>query len=477
MDTNTQSEIMNEFQPDTPTSEEPAEVDENIYYKDSTREIISYVAYLIGVKKEHFENDHEPPRLEIYEKLEKHTGAKIVRELCRLRTAIERHFGHINQIMQREFRSIMTMPEYVPIDAVQYLASEGISLVKKSNRQLVDYVMDINRTLSDRINNCRDLFPIWLEWSYVRDLFIMPGGLSSDGTKRAAEVYYANRMKYPYQCYINWIPGDNGNILYNDKKFCTLLYKLHDRKFDDLSRVTDADENVKNNIYDFINESGKTLIVVDCENSDPYRLTATLNNLDSATMSRISKIILYNDKHASTAWKIFESYAGGIEIEHIMTERVKESKSLVDIKLSMGVSREFYKNNVDSFIIVSSDSDYWGLIDSLPEAKFLVMLEREKCGPDIKNALVGRDIFYCYIDDFCTGNSNEIKIAALVRETKRYIEEHMQLNVEVMLDEVYRTTRVRMTDAECKQFYNKYIRPMHLVIKENGDVCIELRNR
>ena len=160
-----------------------------------------------------------------------------------------------------------------------------------------------------------------------------------------------------------------------------------------------------------------------------------------------------------------------------MTERVKESKSLVDIKLSVGVSKAFYKNGVDSFVVASSDSDYWGLIDSLGEARFLVMAEREKCGSDIKAALIGRDIFFCYIDDFCTGNSDEIKIAALVAETKRYLNDHINLNVEVMLAEVYKNTRVRMTDAESKQFYAKYIKPMHLVIEANGDILVELRGK
>ena len=59
-----------------------------------------------------------------------------------------------------------------------------------------------------------------------------------------------------------------------------------------------------------------------------------------------------------------------------------------------------YKNDVDSFVIVSSDSDYWGLISSLPDAHFLVMIEREKCGPDMKEALADSGIFYCYLDDF-----------------------------------------------------------------------------
>ncbi len=446
-------------------------------YYHSTRIIVSKVAYLIGVHKKQFENEYEPPQLEYYDALEKHSGARIIRELCRLRTAIERNFGHINQLMQREFRTILTMPEFVPADAIAYLSEAGINIVKKNSRQPVDYILEINRVISDRINNCRDLFPIWLNFSYIRDLFIMPDGLSIEGTKNAAAVYYANRYKYPYQMYINWVPDDCGNILYNDKKFCTLLYKLHGERFDDLSKVTDAMSSVKNSIYEFIEQSTKTIIVVDCENSDPYKLIATLNNLDADTVSKISKIFLYNDIHASTAWRLFESYCGGVAVEHIMTERVKMTKSLVDIKLSVGVSKEFFTNAVDSFIIASSDSDYWALIDSLPDAKFLVMAEYEKCGADIKAALGGRDIFYCYIDDFCTGNSNEIKIAALVCETKRYLLEHINLNVEEMLDEVYKNTRVHMTEAECTQFYNQYIRPMHLVIEKNGDVSVELRGK
>ena len=68
-----------------------------------------------------------------------------------------------------------------------------------------------------------------------------------------------------------------------------------------------------------------------------------------------------------------------------------------------------YKNDVDSFVIVSSDSDYWGLISSLPDAHFLVMIEREKCGPDMKEALADSGIFYCYLDDFYSGNSEDIK--------------------------------------------------------------------
>lgn len=42
-----------------------------------------------------------------------------------------------------------------------------------------------------------------------------------------------------------------------------------------------------------------------------------------------------------------------------MTERVMENKSLVDIMLTARVCKKDFANDVDSFIIASSDSDYW----------------------------------------------------------------------------------------------------------------------
>lgn len=262
--------------------------------------------------------------------------------------------------MRFEYKTIMNLPQYVPTDAIMYLSGVGINIVRGSNRMLYEYVIDINGYISDRINNCSKLFPIWLNWQYVRDLFVMPNGRTQEGTRAAAEAYYSNRMNYPYQSYINWkVEPDQGNILLNDKKFVTLLYKQHHDNFTDLSKVTDAGEKIKNSIYDFVADAKKVVLVVDCENSDPYKLTATLNNLDTDEIAKISKIILYNDIHASTAWGLLTNYAKGIEVEHIMTERVKDNKSLVDIRLSTGVCREFFANGVDSFMLVSSDSDYW----------------------------------------------------------------------------------------------------------------------
>ena len=168
--------------------------------------------------------------------------------------------------------------------------------------------------------------------------------------------------------------------------------------------------------------------MVDCENSDPYKLCATLKNLDYEVMQKITAIILFDDVHTATAWRILENYTR-IPVEHIMIERIKQNKSLVDIKLTARACQEHYQKQVDSFVIVSSDSDYWGLISSLPDARFLVMIEREKCGPDMKAALAESGIFYCYLDDFYSGNSEDIKKNALFQEMYRWIDNSVHLDV------------------------------------------------
>lgn len=447
--------------------------DERIAYKDSTHDIVSKVAYLIGVPKSRFEDGKHRLKLDIYETLDKNKTARIVRNLCIVRASIERHFGRINDMMRKEYKSIFNMPDLVPRDALTQLDFDGVGLSHKGNARLGEYIIEINRLIRDRINNCKSIFPGWLNWDYVRDIFNMKNGLTEAGIKEAANVYFSHLECYPYGIYINWIPQQNGNILYNDKKFVTLLYQWHNDYFTDYSKVSDASSFVKSSVYEFIEDADKVVMAVDCENSDPYRLCATLKGLDSDILSKIKKIMLFDDVHTVDAWRILELHTT-IPVEHIMTERVKASKSLVDIQMTSMTCREHYRNLVDSFIIVSSDSDYWGLISTLPEAKFLVMIEREKCGPDMKAALANSGIFYCYLDDFYTGDGEDLKKNALFNELYRALDKAINLNVNRMLDDALAATRIEMPAAEKKQFFDKYVRNMKLNIDDSGNVTLAL---
>lgn len=442
-------------------------------FREDARGIISRVSYLIGVPKHIFEKQTEPPEMEVYRQLEGDKNARIIRNLCILRTAIEQNYGELYKKMRYDLKNLHTLPELIPQDSLNQLELDGISIIK-ANAQPAQYIIELNKLISNRINNCEKIFPVWLKWPYIRELFIMPDGTTDEGIKAAAAEYYANKSRYPYQVYMNWPIANDGNILYTDAKFTRLLYEIHEDYFADTQKVKDAGLKTKSSIYDFLDRAEKTAIIVDCENSDPYKLYAMLNNLDEeALLDKICKIILYNDVHTATAWKILDQFTA-IPIEQIMIERLVEAKSLADVMLTVGTCREFYINGTSSFLLASSDSDFWGLITSMPELDFLVLVESRKFGTHTRAALENAGIPYCYLDDFCTGNSSEIQIEAVLTEVRRALDEAVNFNIEEIMKEAYTATRVEMSASEKKQLYNRYIKPMKLFIDRDGDVSIQL---
>lgn len=451
-------------------TEEQKEAD----YPNSTFLVVSKVGYLLGVPSEIFERGQLD--IEHYQKMDQNKNARIIRGLCILRNNIEQNYSKINAAFRNDIKNLHTLPEYIDQNAIRRLAVDGIQIIK-ANYPLDRYVIDLNTQIANRINNCQSLLPIWLNWSYIRSLFIMPNGTKPEGVKRAGNEYNAHRGDYPFQVYLNWGGSRQGNILYNDKKFVSLLYEENEDYFQDMSKVTDAGNLCKDGIYTFLNRSQRAALVVDCENSDPYKLYAMLNNLnENALLEKIVKIILFDDVNASSAWDVLGDFTK-IPVEHIMLERVKQDKSFLDIRLSVGVCKEFYQNSIDSFLLASSDSDYWGLIPTLEDAHFLVLVEEEKVSGAIRRTMEDAGITYCYLDDFCTGNSNEIKEHALLKELRQRLEAEVNFNIRDMLQEVFDITRADMTKGEKDQFYTRYIKPMHIEIDADGEVYIRLGSK
>ena len=164
--------------------------------------------------------------------------------------------------------------------------------------------------------------------------------------------------------YIHWKPQQAGLILTSDTKLLSVLYEQHNDTFNDYTKLHDVAEPVKTSIYNFIDAAGSVAIAVDCENSDPFKLYSVIKGLDADEMAKINKLSLYDDANTTFAWDWLGKYLH-IPVEHIEVERVVGHKSLVDIKMAVCVSRDYYENRIDSFILFSSDSDFWGLISSM----------------------------------------------------------------------------------------------------------------
>ena len=120
-----------------------------------------------------------------------------------------------------------------------------------------------------------------------------------------------------------------------------------------------------------------------------------------AVKGNLRKIILIDDTHTNLMWDelVREYREAGIIIEHDELPRLKEQKSLVDLRMVAKTCEEFYKNNVSHFILASSDSDIWALINSLPDADIMVLAEKCKCGDAFIEALTQHKIQRVFMED------------------------------------------------------------------------------
>lgn len=329
--------------------------------------------YLIGVPSQYIDN---------FDTLNK--GIMIeVRKLCALRSMIIANFSDINE----DFKNRVQLAD-ISLTArfVSDLAKLEINIVNSGS--LSRNVIELNQLIDSRMEKIALGFK-YLPSEWIREIFSMPAGDTIDGVRAAVRKYRKFKNYYPYQKYINWpfaeTPEEqrSKNIFGNDRALHEMLAEIH------INKTT--------RLLDFVGTAKDVVVVVDCENSNAQRLYNTL----SCVKDRLRKIILIDDTHTNLMWdEIVREYReGGIVIEHDELPRLKEEKSLVDLRMVAKTCEEFYKNDVKYFILVSSDSDLWALISSLPDAEIMVLAERCKSGDVFVETLTQHKIQRLFMED------------------------------------------------------------------------------
>lgn len=335
--------------------------------------------YLIGVPSQYIDN---------FDTLNKGVMAE-TRKLCSLRSLIIANFTDINE----QFRNRVQLAD-IPMTSrlVADLTKYEINIVNSGS--LSRNVIELNSLIDERIEKIALGFKgIPREW--IQEMFQMPNGNDVDGVRVAVRRYRQFKNFYPYQKYVNWpfaeTPEEkrSKNIFGNDKELHEMLAEIHSNK--------------RTQLVDFVGTAKDVVVVVDCENSDAQRLYDALDNVKS----NLRKIILIDDTHTNLMWDemVREYREAGIEIEHDELPRLKEQKSLVDMRMVAKTCEEFYKNNVSHFILASSDSDIWALISSLPDADIMVLAEKCKCGDVLIEALTQHNIQRVFMEDVTAPSS------------------------------------------------------------------------
>lgn len=455
----------------------------NDHFENYRKNIITIVAYLIGVSDEKFTGDDRFD-LEEYERLKTNENATIIKYLCRLRTQFLRNYKNIDDARKYEMRVLETMSDYLDIEGIRYLRERGIEVNVPNAKSPTVNISYLNQYILDNIDKAKPLIPDWVKFQYIKALFLMSGGYSGhNGTNvkcnyqkvfniifEAGKAYGMQRSAYPYQMYITWpnaFRETDGNILYNDLKFLKMLYAANGDRFEASRYVVDARSDTKDEIYEFLEDAVNVAIFVDCENVDPYAFGATILNLDEGLLSKIKKILLFDDVNTSTAWDYITDIMA-IPVVKKDIERILDNKSLVDITMTAGVCEEYYRYDMESIVLASSDSDFWGLIKQLPNARFLVLNEFRKTSSAIIEQLDKYSIKHCYMSDFAQDSiqrfKSDVLYLGLVERIKKFNKtgEFGTLNVNELLQELFYDANIIGAESQVQRekeaFYNKYLK-------------------
>ncbi|WP_022754068.1 NYN domain-containing protein [Butyrivibrio fibrisolvens] len=479
------------------------------YYK-STYKIVSTVGYLIGVSRTAFENSDNPAmQHQIFLRLDEDKNCRIVRNLCSVRTCYEKHYSKIYKTIQYTTSNIDTIPDLVDSYAIKTLYNDGI-ILSKNHHDIRQYIKEINLLINSRLGNVRKYFPEWLSWDYIKDFFIMPNGTTDAGAKNAFEQFTVNWNYYPYQCYCNWnwqvLPEEERELgymgLWSDSKFVPLLYRMHGSEFTMLSLLREASDKTLLDLTSFVEDSESVLVVVDCENSNPVKLCSVLGTLSEESKNKIQKVIFFDSAYTTDGWRILSESTenitnnkcinnsskdnlddnfdwrlpeliSGLKIERVQVDRLIETKSQVDMELAIETVKAVMKNSIDSVILVSSDSDYWTLIKSLPETRFMVMFEKEKTSLKIEKALQNEAIQYTYMDNFNSEVAYQLRNMTIKNYIQNYIDKHLRFNADLLLEQAIFNSWIDFSDEEKKTFTEKYLKKAHVELK-NGEFRILL---
>lgn len=485
-------------------------LDEDIY-KDNfahyRKNIVTKIAYLIGVPNENLENP-KSFAVEELEGLRNNETATIIRSLCTLRTQFFQNYGYIYNARKYDGKRVEELGNYLNIDSIKYLRSKNMEVANVSDKIApAANISYINQYIQDSIDKIKDIIPDWIKFKYIRPLFLMPGGYSGKNGSflkknpgkiinniiEESKLYASQKSGYPYQTHITW-PHDfretDGNILYNDLKFLKMLYGANGDKFAAEKYVIDAKIESKEDIYKFLNEARNIIVYVDCENVDPYAFAATLTNLDEDNLSKINVINLYDDVNTSTAWDYICDVID-IPVEHYEVDRLLKNKSLVDMTMALDVSKEYYENDIDSAILVSSDSDFWTVIEKLDKVNFYVLNEKYKTSPVTIDTLDRHGISHCYMSDFAQDVIQNFKAEVLYLGLENRIREFNEtgtfipMNVDELLTELFGEAGIKGDESQLEKekevFYNKHIKNGFAIkpVTENGEkrLKIELKRK
>lgn len=465
-------ELMDIIPPEvTETDEEgtPIEESENRYTKS-----VSYtIGYLLGVRDDFLDQiDSSKEAQELKDTLNKNVDALIVRTLNNIRTNLMLGFKQVSRTASQYSANFTAIYDQSAFKEDFKILHRYDVHIEANRSDANDYIANANKEIEKRLIFLKPLFPDWVEFKYIDNMFRMPANIQN-----SSKAFQVNQNCYPYKRYFNWSnPSLNGNILVNDLKILSIIYEDNGDSFQLFEKVRGASKIVFEGISEFLSNGCKIQAFIDGENISPYKFQAMIASLTDDELDKIEKIVVICDMQFSVnAWDYLEDFSYEVPVEVVKVERLIENKSLVDHTLVARISKSIYKDNVDSIILASSDSDFWSVIRDFSEANFLVMVEENQCSYNFKDALWSSNVFYCYLDRFKMPKGDEYFKFVFAENLYNELKENaFKKPFKQLFDTVLYSTYRELSAPEIDALYKKYLNGISFTYDKDGYLQVNM---
>lgn len=444
--------------------------------KGNKYEIVNTVSFLIGVRKEIFQQDVGTFKGIMYNKLMQKSECLLIRSLCILRNNLEYNYDIINRKLTYSHCDLSDLDSYIDIGALDVVRQSGIRL-RFESFNIVEYIKEINSLIDQNIDKCQYLFPSSLNWLYIRSVFLMPGGNIQKRIVNEGIQFISHRSFYPYQMYIGLQPDESdGNVLYNDIKFLKFVYRKNNDRFDEnilsshLNKLTEKDII---NLNNFLSNKERILVVVDCENTQLSRFYNYLIDSKLCDNHNIDEIVLFADVNASSNWNLLSKFFN-VNISYQSVNRILENKSLVDFAFMQKIIESNARREHDGFIIVSSDSDYISLLRSVSSDNLMFVLDIERTSYKLINKFNDLSIKYNIMPEYTGTSINELSNSdsfiteALMCSIREILGSNTKFNIQDMFEQSIKVSGIFVPNELKESIYKRILNDLQLSI--NGDI-------
>lgn len=291
--------------------------------------------------------------------------ARIIRYSARIRQKIYRNYSQYRSASDFEEVAVKFFDS-----EVKYLKERGIDLGQafRSTFSIISVVNKLTEVINQRVPKVLKL----LKFPYpeqVESIFYM-----FDVTDKSLDKYIKTmqpqRSKFPYMLFItrNTRLGTYiSHFFQNDKTFIIGCHHLADVPYDlNALEIPVYDWNLLADEKVVLPVNQSTHFYVDCDNVSYFTFIGLLECLKASSKVTDKHIFnLYIDETTSPLWKMTS------HIEHplfqfniIEVDRVKYTKSVVDVVIVAHIAQNSMIESALPPIILSSDSDYIGLIQA-----------------------------------------------------------------------------------------------------------------